>query len=75
MHYIRVLLFLIVLNCYVGARAQNVETDSLKKELAVENDQEKRVSILEGLSYGILILLLRIQRCNMHYKACSLHKT
>jgi tetratricopeptide (TPR) repeat protein len=53
-HHIRVLLFLTVLNCCIDVQAQNVETDSLKKELAVENQDEKRVYILESLSYAYL---------------------
>ena len=38
----------------VNAAAQNVETDSLKKQLAVITDDRKRVSVLENLSYAYL---------------------
>src|SRR6478672_10682912 len=54
MHPIRILVFFAAINFYTGARAQNVETDSLKKELVVQKDEKKRVSILEGLSYAYL---------------------
>jgi signal transduction histidine kinase len=48
------LLLLTALACFVCVGAQNVETDSLKRQLAVEKDQKKRVNILESLSYAYL---------------------
>ncbi len=43
----------LVLFC-ITAKAQNTETDSLKKLLPVTEDGAKRINILEGLSYAYL---------------------
>src|SRR4051794_27868925 len=54
MYCIRVLLLITTLGCYVSGMTQNVEADSLKKALTFETNDEKRVWILEGLSYAYL---------------------
>ncbi len=46
--------FIGILFSYTVATAQNTETDSLKKLLPVTNDDSKRVSVLESLSYAYL---------------------
>ena len=48
------LLLLALFFCILKTSAQNVETDSLKNALSVEDDNIKRVSLLEGLSYAYL---------------------
>jgi signal transduction histidine kinase len=50
----KISLFIIVCYACVFARAQNTETDSLKKLLTVTNEDSKRVIVLEGLSYAYL---------------------
>jgi len=54
MYRIKTLLFVVVLYCGASVSAQNVETDSLKRELAIEKNDQKRVYVLEGLSYAYL---------------------
>ncbi len=54
MRCIKFLLFITALNCCAYAKAQSTETDSLKKALAFEIKDEKRVFILENLSYTYL---------------------
>src|SRR5205809_3004248 len=54
MHRIVTLLFFTLLNCYTDVQAQTDEIDSLKKQLVVETQDEKRVSVLENLSYAYL---------------------
>ena len=53
--------------------AQNVETDSLKKALAVETNDEKRVNILESLSYAYLSVVSRYGAsvCTSGFTACA----
>ena len=48
------LFFIAALYWCVAASAQNVETDSLKKLLTVTDDDSKRVTVLENLSYAYL---------------------
>lgn len=48
----RVFVSFILFIFYFPASAQNVETDSLKKELTATTDPNKRVVILEGLSFA-----------------------
>jgi two-component system NtrC family sensor kinase len=48
------LAFCLMLFCRVSLYAQSSEVDSLKKVLAAEKDDKKRVSILESLSYAYL---------------------
>jgi two-component system, NtrC family, sensor kinase len=48
----RLLKLFIGLLLFLPASGQNVETDSLKKELAQTPDEKKRIYILEGLSYA-----------------------
>ena len=41
--------------CFVtAAKAQNTETDSLKKLLAATSEESKRVLLFDGLSYAYL---------------------
>src|SRR6516225_552425 len=54
MHCLKALFCIIALCYYTSMSAQNVETDSLKKELAATNDDTKRVTIMESLSYAYL---------------------
>ena len=54
MHCTRYLLLVVSVGLWIVGEAQNVETDSLKRKLAVEKQDEKRVSILESLSYAYL---------------------
>jgi signal transduction histidine kinase len=47
--------FILLLTCcLVRTFAQNVETDSLMRELAATTDDSKKIQILEGLSYAYL---------------------
>src|SRR5215212_2710984 len=46
--------FIVTLCLFFSVSAQNTETDSLKKALLVTKDDNKRVGILEGLSYAYL---------------------
>jgi two-component system NtrC family sensor kinase len=50
----RKLFFIAAFLIAITAKAQNTETDSLKKLLVVNEDDVKRVSLLEGLSYAYL---------------------
>jgi two-component system, NtrC family, sensor kinase len=48
----RIFVTLIILGIYMPSLAQNIEADSLKKELAIVSDAKKKVVILEGLSFA-----------------------
>jgi two-component system, NtrC family, sensor kinase len=50
----RILLLAALLLFCITAKAQNTETDSLKKLLSVTADDVKRINLLEGLSYAYL---------------------
>jgi two-component system NtrC family sensor kinase len=50
----RVLILVTAFFCFFKAKAQNTETDSLKRQLVFTTDDTKRVVILEGLSYAYL---------------------
>ena len=54
MYCIRVISLILTLCCCINALAKNAETDSLKRALAMEKDDEKRVHALENLSYTYL---------------------
>jgi signal transduction histidine kinase len=48
----RLIKLLLCILCFLKSSGQNVESDSLKKELAKTADEKKRIYILEGLSYA-----------------------
>src|SRR5438874_2024228 len=50
----RILFFITAFLIFINVKAQNTETDSLKKLLSVTADDSKRINILEGLSYAYL---------------------
>jgi two-component system NtrC family sensor kinase len=50
----RTLFFITAFLIFISAKAQNTETDSLKKLLSVPEDGSKRINLLEGLSYAYL---------------------
>jgi signal transduction histidine kinase len=48
----RIFITLIILGIHLSSFAQNIEADSLKKQLAIVTDAKKKVVILEGLSFA-----------------------
>ncbi|MBV9963238.1 MAG: tetratricopeptide repeat protein [Parafilimonas sp.] len=54
MRCLQVFFFIFMLCSSINISAQNIETDSLKKQLKIEEDDQKRVGILESLSYAYL---------------------